>query len=133
MFLTKLPNGSYIPTYDADKKQSDKIKVGDEVTAKKARNPKFHRKGFALLKLGFDNQDKYDDFSIYRQVISMKAGFVKWVKGRDGADVPLPESIAFDSMTAERFEEWYEAIRHIIAKDAGITRGDIEKHIQDHF
>ena len=133
MILIKQEDGRYSPAYNSDRTASDKIKVGTEVYATKARNPDFHRKGMALLRLGFENQDKFDDFEIYRQVTTLRAGFFHWVEGKDGRPYPLPHSLSFEKMNAEEFEKWYSAVRTIISAEIGIKGTDIEKNIQNYY
>lgn len=132
MFLIKTDNG-YVPAYPSDKEQSDKIKIGEEVYATKKRNIGWHRKGFALLKLGFENQDKIDNFDIYRMIVTMKAGFVHFVKGIDGKEYPLPHSLAFDKMNAEEFEHWYGAVKKVIGVECRLSGAQIEEEINNHF
>jgi len=126
VILVKQNNGSYIPAYPADDHESKKVKVGTEVKATRARNVKYHRKGFALLNLGFENQDTYDNFEVYRQVITIKAGFVTWVKGKDEKEYPFPNSLSFDKMNAKQFEDWYAAILEIISKETKLSGAEIE-------
>jgi len=133
MFLVKQKNGSFIPAYNSDWEASKKIKAGDEVTATKARNIKFHRKGFALLNLGFENQDKYENFDIYRQVITMKAGFVHYAINKDGSKYALPQSLSFEKMNAETFERWYNATLTVISKEAELHSTDIEAEIASFY
>lgn len=128
MYLTKTDKG-YIPSSDSDLELSKKIKVGTEVYATKARNVQMHRKGFALLKLGYENQDNFDEFEIYRSVLTMKAGFVHWVKGTDGKEYPMPKSLSFDKMSQEEFEKWYVAVRNVISKSAKIKGADIDAEL----
>ena len=51
--LVKNTNGHFTPAYDSDWEKAKKIKTGDLVTyeRKKERNPRFHRKLFALYRL----------------------------------------------------------------------------------
>ena len=133
MILVKQDDGSYVPAYKSDQELSGKIKAGAEVYAAKARNPMFHRKGMGLLRLGFENQDKFDDFEIYRQIITLKAGFVHWVEGTDGKSYPLPHSLSFEKMDSEKFEEWYNAIKTVIAAEAKISGADIEGEIENFY
>lgn len=128
MFLTKKGN-AYFPSYPADHTESGRVKEGEEVKATRARNVKFHRKGMALLKLAFDNQDKITDFNIYRQIITMKAGFVVWVEGKDKKKTPFAESLSFDSMSAKKFEEWYNAVLTVISKEVKLTDKEIEAEL----
>ncbi|PCE67562.1 DUF1367 family protein [Salinivibrio sp. YCSC6] len=54
--LVKLPGGALMPLTDDDKALIDKKRVGSvlEGIFKENRNPRLHRKYFALLNLGFD-------------------------------------------------------------------------------
>ena len=133
MYLVKLENGDYRPTYEGDRMLSSKIKPGDEIYATKQRNIDFHRKGFALLKLGFDNQDKYTNFDIFRKVFTMKAGFIDWITDKSGAPFPLPKSLSFSEMNSEDFERWYEAIREVISKELGVNNETIEAEIKSYY
>jgi len=129
MFLTKLNTGDYRPTYSSDLDESAKVKVGEEIRGTRARNVKHHRKCFALIKLGFDNQDKFTDISIYRMVLTIKAGFVVWVDGKDKKKYPLPESISFESMSQRRFDEFYSAILTVIMAETKLTDKEIEQEL----
>ncbi len=131
--LKKIDDGSYRPFYRGDVIASDKIKVGDEVKATKDRNPQFHRKAFALLKMAFENQDRYDNKDIFRQILTIKAGYVNWVKGDNGVDYPFAHSWAFESMGQDEFEEMYKAIKEVIIKELKITDQQILEEIQNHY
>lgn len=128
MHLTKRGN-AYFPSYPADHTESQKVKEGEEVQAKRARNPGHHRKFFALLNLGFSSQDKIDNFEIYRMVTLMKAGHVVFVKGTDGKDHPLPKSISWDKMGQEEFERVYSAVLTVICKEVGLTSEEIQNEL----
>ncbi|MEI8609968.1 DUF1367 family protein [Enterovibrio sp. Hal110] len=54
--LIKTQGGALVPLTEADKALLDKKRIGTVLEAhfKVTRNPKFHRKYFALLNLGFD-------------------------------------------------------------------------------
>lgn len=54
--LVKVDGGMLIPHTDEDKALIDKKRLGTVLTAdfRETRNPKFHRKFFVMLKLGFD-------------------------------------------------------------------------------
>lgn len=129
MNLIKTREGYFLPAYPSDWESSKRIKVGTEVYAIQARNPQFHRKYFALLKIGFENQDTYNDLEIYRQVIVIKAGYVHWVEGKDGHSYPLPQSISFEKMKQENFEKLYAATLEIISKEIDTSKINIESEI----
>jgi len=133
MYLVKQDNGSYIPSHNSDYAESQKVKVGQEVRATRARNVGHHRKTFALIKLGFESQDKFDDIAIYRMVLTMKAGFVTFVKGTDGKEHPLPNSISFEAMSQSQFEDYYAAILTVISKETKLSGGEIESELASFY
>lgn len=128
MYLTK-KGGLFVPSYPADHAEAQRVKDGEEVKATRARNPKHHRKGMALLNLAFQNQDKYDNFDIFRMVVTMKAGFVVWVDGKEGKKTPLPESLSFERMGQKRFEEWYSAVLTVVCKEVGLTSEEVANEL----
>lgn len=127
--LVKKEDGSFIPAYPSDEEEANKIKVGEEVTVRRSRNPEFHRKVFSLIKLGFANQDVFDNFDIYRQVLTMKAGYVTWVKGKDNKEHPLPKSLSFDSMSQTEFEDLFRAVLEVISKELKTSGAYIEEQL----
>lgn len=129
MNLIKTKEGSYIPAYPSDWEESKRIPIGTEVRATKDRNPKFHRKFFALLNLGFDNQDNFKEFEIYRYIQIMKAGYVQYATGKDGKTYPLPKSISFDKMKEDEFEKLFKAVLAVISKEIGITGDQAEAEL----
>lgn len=133
MILVKQHNSSYSPAYRSDIDESDKIKVGEEVRATRARNPKFHRLAFSLIKLGFDNQDHYKNADIYRQIISIKAGYVDWVEGKDGVKYPFARSWAFDKMGQKEFEEMFAAILEVISKELNTDDKSILANLENYY
>ena len=123
MYLCKRKDGSYIPYDNADHEASAKIPVGETVKATKARNLLFHKKSFALLNTGFENQDKIQSFEVYRKLITIRAGFFEWA-----GEYAIPHSISFDKMNAETFEKWYNATLDVIVGDSGEgVRDEVEK------
>jgi len=133
MFLIKRKDNSYVPSDDASVEASKKIAVGEEVKATQARNVHFHRKGFALLNLGFSNQDKYEQLEVYRKVITIKAGFFDEVEGKDGHPYYFPKSISFDKMNAEEFEKWYKATLAVISTQLQTKPEEIQAELNSYY
>ncbi len=115
MYLVKTKYGSYLPAYPADQEASAKVKIGDEVKATRARNPMFHRKFMALIRMMFENQDEIQNEEVFRKAMTINAGYFDEVKNHAGVVVPIPRSIAFDSMSAEDFEKLYSAMIDVAA------------------
>ena len=129
-FLIKNKSGQYSPVDESDFEQSKGVGVGNVVKCTASRNVKFHRKGMALLKIGFDNQDMYDSFEVYRKVITIKAGFCQLVMLNDSRRNFIPDSISFENMSAEKFERWYNATLDIIYTEIGTTKEELIKEVE---
>jgi hypothetical protein len=133
MFLVKRKDGSFLPAYPSDWEESKKIKSGDEVYASKRRNIKFHRMGMGLLQLAFQNQNQYDNFDIYRQDLTVAAGFFHEGKDEKGNLKLYPKSLSFDKMDEAEFGHWYEAVKSMIIQKFKITDADIAENIESYF
>lgn len=129
MYLVKRKDGSHIPSSDPDYEDSKKIKVGDEIKALKARNPSFHRKAFSLLNIGFENQEKYESFEVYRKVMTILAGYFDWVPTKDGDRIPMAHSLSYENMSAEKFEKWYDDMIKVVANDLKITVEELDPQL----
>ena len=112
-----------IPASDEEADKLIKFKTGEhyEVDIKLPRNPAFHRKVFAFFGFCFDhwssNKTQWDHMSelsqkeSFRKQLIVLAGFSVTSYSIDGLSfVVEPESLAFASMTQERFEECYSAL-----------------------
>lgn len=124
---------SYFPSYPADLEESNKIRQGAEVHVTKSRNPKFFRKGMALLQLGFDNQNKYDDFNMFRQSVLLEIGFCKIGADLQGEMRAFPESMAWDAMSEERFEEFYKAALPVISNLIGVEENEVTAQLMGFY
>jgi len=129
MYLIKNQFGQFIPADDESHEQAKKIKVGEEVKASKARNAKFHRKAFAIINAGFQNQEKYKTLEVFRKVMTIKAGYHDTVKDKDGNPYFIPQSLSYGNMSAETFEKWYEDTAQVIARELGITAEELKEEI----
>lgn len=129
MHLVKLQTGHYAPFDDKDYEESKKIPVGDIIKGVKSRNWKFHKKGFALLNLGFENQEKCPVFEVYRKVITIRAGYFDETPTKDGEVYYIAKSLALENMSAESFEQWFEATLNVIANDLGNAPDEVRAEI----
>ena len=84
------------------------------------RNNKFHRLAFSLLNMIFDNQDGFTNFDIFREWITMKAGYVITGVAPNGTTVFMAESLSFESMPQEKFERWYSSVIDVAIKQYGM-------------
>lgn len=120
-----------IPLYPSDYEEKKKLKLGQDYEANivRPRNIGFHKKFFALLNIGFANQDFYNDFETYRAVKIMECGRYKTVKTERNREIYLPESISFANMGQDEFEGLYSVMVQRIITDLHITAEQIEEEI----
>lgn len=94
-----------------------------EVAAVVPRNPKFHRKFFALLNLGYeawnpglmhDGQPVEKSFEQFREDITILAGHYVQTWTLDGEMILRAKSISFASMDDAEFERVYSAVADVL-------------------
>ncbi len=135
LFLTKRQDGSFMPSYPSDHDKAKRFKVDQEVevTARKARNPQFHRKFFALLNMTFENQEHFDNPEDLRAWVIMKSGYYNIVPAPNGQPIYLPKSIAFDQMDEFEFSELYSKALDVIGQFLGVQNKEIEREIVNFY
>lgn len=118
------------PLFSSDLDEVVKLKQNTEYKFEVVhpRNYEFHKKFFALINLGFENQDKYKDYTEYRLIKQMQAGFFKLVVTEKGK-VYLPESISFANMDEIEFEQVYKRVLDIIVSEIKITSEQIKAEL----
>ncbi|HGF7373654.1 TPA: DUF1367 family protein [Vibrio cholerae] len=111
-------------TDDADLMR--KIPLGSliECEYSKKRNPQFHRKFFALLNLGFEYWSPPEkqwkgfkavkNFDVFREQITILAGFREVTYNLDGSVKVKAKSISFASMDDSEFEQVYTKVLDVI-------------------
>jgi hypothetical protein len=103
----------FIPKSQAAREFHAKTKLGAtvELKGRRPRNPGHHRKLFALLSLLADNREEFS--STEDALLGLKAvlGYGTWKKLHPKAEreVFVPDSIAFENMPQDEFNEFYEA------------------------
>lgn len=132
MYLIKGKAHTYQPYTDKDYEESKKVAQMEILDAKRARNPRFHRKVFALLQTGFQNQDRFDNFETYRKVMLIRGGFCEWVEGNEQV-IPIPWSMSYDSMSQSTLEEVFEKFLDLIAKDLHTAPDKIKAELAGYF
>lgn len=126
--LVKTHNG-YVPSCEQDQEIFSSHKLGAVIHAdfKKMRNPKFHRKFFALLNLGFDSfepvaiEGKHGpiekNFEQFRADVTILAGFYEQAYRLDGTVRTNAKSISFGSMSEHEFNKLYSAVINVLLKN----------------
>ena len=124
-----------VPEYPSDFDEKKKLKEGElyQCEIRKARNPLFHRKFFALCKIGCENSKHVEmPLDVYRKYATIQSGYYTIYTTPKGKYVDA-ESIAFENMTQEKFEEVYSRVLGFIIKDTQATKEDIEKELINFF
>jgi hypothetical protein len=90
----------FIPATDQDKEKAVKVGQGEIVNVefKTNRNTLFHRKFFALLNIGFENQDELTNFEHYRAKVLIAIGYCDFIFTETGQINYLPKSISYSSL-----------------------------------
>lgn len=129
MYLVKNKSGLYSPMDESDFEESKSVGVGNVVKATKPRNYLFHKKMFALFKLGFDSQDKFDKFEVYRKIILIKAGYFDIAPTKNGEPYYIPQSLAYENMKAEVFEKCFTDVLDVISKETETAPEQIKSEL----
>ena len=125
-----------------DQEDLKRFKVGDVMEAKvsKTRNPRFHRKFFALLNFAYDHFDPYAEykgeqvmknFERFREDVTILAGYGDPVVNLRGDVRMVARSISFASMGDDDFEKLYSNVIDIVLSRVltNYTRDDLDNVI----
>lgn len=125
IFLAKTLSG-FAPANEEAKLAMRRYKPGEVVRCKltKPRDYTNHKRYFALLNLTFENQDKYDNFEIFRKAVQIAAGHVDEIITLDGEIVFSPRSIDYATLDELEFGKVMAQTMTVCAK----ILGDLELH-----
>lgn len=111
-----------VPAFDSAAFERIKRDRVYRVTLREQRNPKFHRKMFALFNVAFDLWSEHctpvqyqgepvaPNFDRFRKDLTILAGFYEPVFTIDGELRLEPKSLRFDSMDDFEFSQLYEVM-----------------------
>jgi hypothetical protein len=109
----------------------------------KPRNPKFHRKFFAMLKIGFDaweprrkkykGQSVQKNFERFRKDVTIAAGFYDLVATAAGGVKHEAKSISFAKMSDDEFERVYSAVADVLLQGVLIryNRAELDRVVDE--
>jgi len=119
-----------IPLYPFDQDEKKKLKIGQnyECDIKNPRNYEFHKKFFALIRLGYSNTQMELPENVYRKIITMRAGYFDAYNTDKGIHYEA-QSISFGNKTEDEFQEIYSRVLDEIIKDIGTTSEEIEREL----
>lgn len=126
VLLIKRPDGSFVPADPEQAELAASLPVGKLIRAdmKRVRNPRFLRKFFALLQVGFESWEppmtEYKGFEVqanfkqFRANVIIAAGYFDVSTSLSGRVRMTPQSISFGSMPEEDFEKLYSAAANVL-------------------
>jgi len=137
---------SFIPATDFDREKAVKIGQGEivEVSYHKNRNYEFHKKFFALIKIGYDNQpydceelypEYIDNFELYRAKVLIAIGYCDFILTDTGQMNYIPKSISYGALPDNNdFERLvYNPAVDYIAKKLSITNQELADEVASQF
>lgn len=132
IYLVKQLNNSFKVAYDSDYERLKKIKVGEvyECEIKQPRNLKFHKKYFALVKMLFDNQERYNDMEELRRDLTIEAGFYNERANFQGEIIREAKSISFAKMTQSDFDDLYNRTIDVICQYFNFGKQEILDNVE---
>lgn len=121
-YIVKHPNGYFIPAYDSDKEELDKVSEGELVEVKrvpKNRSPRQHKYFFAIIKKVFENTEGYASADHLRKYLTLRAGYFDELIGVNETFL-IPKSLAFDKMNGEDFNTLVSRVLDIVQLEFNI-------------
>lgn len=132
--VVKTPMGLK-PAFDSDYENFKKLPNNEvfEITYTKKRNIKFHRKFFALVKMVFDNQERYSFMEDLRNDLTIEAGYYYEIVNIHGEEVKKAKSISFSSMDNIEFNEVYNSVVDVIVRYFHFDKESIAEEVNRYF
>ena len=122
------------PLYNSDYDTLKKVKKGTPVRIEivQERNYLFHKKVMALFNLGYENQEKINNFDHYRSLMTIRAGFYDSYETKKGTFV-IAKSISFANMDQSTFEDLFNRLLDVISKELESEPEVIRLQIEDFY
>ena len=126
--------GQIVAAGDSDYEVIKRLKEGVtyKFTVKKDRNYEFHKKVFALLRIGFKNQDEIICEEIYRKLMIIRTGRFTGAEF-EGVQIPIADSMDYERMDQAEIENLYNDILNLLIKDLHISSEDIETELSNFY
>ena len=103
-----------------------------EVTVHRRRNPRHHRKLFALLKIVVENTDgRWPNVEALKEDLKMATGLFEKRVSISGKVYFVPQSLSFASMDQAEFSRWYDQAVDVIVTRIipGLDRSELEREV----
>ena len=118
--VTKDDAGKLVGAFEEDKEpwirfvsMTKDMEAGElfEFSYRFPRNPKFHNLHMRMVRDLFENQELVLKFDLFREWVTVGAGYSDNVPGPHGKTITIPRSIAFDKMDDVEFEAYHQAVK----------------------
>lgn len=134
VYLTKRGGGFWPADQEAtDVARGYKHGALVQVDLKRARNPMHHRKGMALMRLLFENQDREANFDRFRTELKIRIGAYDEFITAAGELVYVPLKLDFASMDQDTFAtRIYRPLTQLALTDyfpPGATEAQVEAEV----
>ena len=121
-----------IPLSVEDFDRLKRIKEGQIILVdyKKPRNPLFHNKFMSMVRVVYDNQEKYARIEGVLNVIKVGIGHCDTMEFH-GVEIQIPRSIAFGNMDELEFQPFYDrAVTFVLARFLPtVTAEELEEYV----
>ena len=111
IYLARTLGGTLKPIDGQGEEYLAELGMGEIVRAviKKDRNPGHHRKFYGLLRMVYQNQEKYLSMDGLLFAVKIQAGYVDEIRLAGDKIALRPRSIAWSKMDQGEFKAFYEA------------------------
>lgn len=119
------------PVNDMAREAMGRVKLGADVRLKieRPRSLPWHRRYFALVTLIADNTD-YTPEDVHT-LLKMRCGCRRLIRERNGREVWVPDSIAFDRMDRDAWQTYWSRVVDYVAAELlpGVTAAELEREL----
>lgn len=117
IYLRRTLSG-FVPADEASDELAKKYKVGEvyRADAVKPRSYRHHCLCMALLTLTYQNQDRYENFEVFRKAVAIEAGHVEELIGLDGVIYLQARSLNYDTLDELEFTAVMAEMMAVCAK-----------------
>lgn len=145
VLLIKRADGSFVPADAEQAELAARLPVGKVIRSdlKRMRNPRFHRKFFALLQIGYESwepplkeyrgHEVQATFDQFRATVTILAGYFDVSTSLNGRVRVTPKSISFGSMPEEEFEQLYSKAIDVLLQNVLVryTRAQLDAAVNE--
>jgi hypothetical protein len=130
LFLKRTLRG-FEPADEPSLELSRKYRTGEIYRAKivKPRSWHHHKLCMALLRLTYQNQERWSDFTLFRKAVAMAAGHTEELITVHGEVIRIPGSLSFEALDEVEFTKVFAGMMSVCADILGVTRPDLQMEV----